>query len=62
MAGGYSRCCVNGSCLGSPPVANCYCDANCHLFKDCCNDVPLDCKDQGMCLAVIIVDCSLVAI
>ena len=43
---GYSSCCVNGSCQGSPP--NCYCDANCHLFEDCCSDVPHDCEEQGI--------------
>ena len=46
LAAGYSdHCCVNGSCLGSPP--NCHCDANCYLFEDCCTDVPLDCNKLG---------------
>lgn len=46
VANGYSSCCVNGSCQGSS--SNCYCDANCHLFKDCCRDVPSDCKEKGI--------------
>ena len=44
-ANAYSSCCVNGSCQGSP--SNCYCDANCHLFKDCCSDVARECEKQG---------------
>ena len=47
LASGYSSCCVNSSsCWISS--SNCFCDANCHLFKDCCSDVPPDCKDQGI--------------
>ena len=43
---GHTSCCNNSTCKGSP--ANCYCDANCHLFQDCCNDVPADCSQQGL--------------
>ena len=46
LANGYSSCCVNGNCQDSS--SSCYCDANCHLFKDCCIDVPSDCKKQGI--------------
>ena len=26
----------------------CYCDANCHMFRDCCTDVPVDCQSARM--------------
>ena len=42
---GHTTCCDNSTCEGSP--ANCYCDANCHLFQDCCIDVPAECSQQG---------------
>ena len=45
MAKGYSSCCTNGTCLGS--TSECFCDANCHLFEDCCEDLPQDCQEQG---------------
>lgn len=45
---GHTNCCNDVTCEGSP--ANCYCDANCHLFRDCCNDVPTECSQQGIML------------
>ncbi len=45
MAAGHSTCCVGGDCGGSP--LSCYCDANCHMFGDCCQDVPTDCISAG---------------
>lgn len=45
MANDYSSCCTRGSCLGSS--SDCFCDVNCHLFEDCCEDVPQDCQQQG---------------
>ena len=34
----YSGCCVLSL---SPPCSNngCYCDQNCYIFNDCCNDI-----------------------
>ena len=34
----YSGCCVRPL---SPPCNNngCYCDQNCHIWNDCCNDI-----------------------
>ena len=42
---GYDSCCTDGDCQGDP--ANCFCDANCHGFGDCCSDVPVDCFSTG---------------
>ena len=42
---GYSTCCRGYSCQGSPP--SCYCDANCHLYGDCCSDIHPSCHSQG---------------
>ena len=39
LAAGYSGCCNpsgGASCKGVPD--NCYCDAVCHLYGDCCYD------------------------
>ena len=44
-AAGHASCCSGGDCQGQP--ANCYCDANCVLFKDCCSDTPTDCPQPG---------------
>ena len=44
-AAGHTSCCLDGDCHGQP--ANCYCDANCVLFKDCCSDTPTDCPQPG---------------
>ena len=44
-AAGHTSCCSGGDCQGQP--ANCYCDANCVLFKDCCSDTPTDCPQPG---------------
>ena len=32
---------MSGLCSGSPP--NCYCDASCHSFGDCCSDIDIIC-------------------
>jgi len=45
VVAGYSSCCIEGPCQGQP--MNCFCDANCHQFGDCCNDVPSDCLSTG---------------
>ena len=37
---------MSGSCQGNSS-SDCYYDANCYLFKDCCSDVPSDCEEQG---------------
>ena len=46
VAAGYTACCTSGSCEGT--VDTCYCDANCHMFGDCCTDVPVDCQSARM--------------
>ncbi len=51
MAAGHSTCCVGGDCGGSP--LSCYCDANCHVFGDCCQDVPTDCISAGKALYLL---------
>ena len=33
---------MSGLCRGSPP--NCYCDASCHNFGDCCSDIDNICS------------------
>ena len=42
---GHTSCCSHGDCRGHP--SNCYCDANCAVFKDCCGDAPTDCPRPG---------------
>ena len=41
VAAGYEECCTEDSCLGEPQ--DCYCDADCFLFNDCCQDVDSIC-------------------
>ena len=52
MTNGYSSCCMNSSCLGSS--SGCFCDVKCSLFGDCCEDVPMDCQQQGVIVVIII--------
>ena len=43
----YSGCCKMSL---SPPCSNkgCYCDKNCHKWKDCCHDIAdIGCQDPA---------------
>ena len=39
---GYTECCTDIICAGQP-VADCYCDAGCRTFGDCCDDIDETC-------------------
>ena len=52
-AAGFSSCCTEGPCQGQP--LNCYCDANCHQFGDCCTDVPADCLFTGIYIYIYVI-------
>ena len=38
MAAGFTECCTGFVCLGAP-TRNCYCDRNCYVLGDCCDDI-----------------------
>ena len=39
---GYTECCADFLCLGSPTF-DCFCDPSCHAFGDCCYDIDESC-------------------
>ena len=41
----YTECCTSGACEGEPK--NCFCDALCQTFKDCCRDALELCPPPG---------------
>lgn len=41
---GYTECCTGFDCFGSP--ADCYCDALCYDFGDCCYDADTICSSE----------------
>ena len=56
MLAGYNSCCnsTSGNCSGGLPSnssgamsADCFCDANCRIYGDCCSDVSLDCATSS---------------
>ena len=42
----HEICCEGSNCAGQP-VANCYCDFDCHFFDDCCHDINDICSWDG---------------
>ena len=47
MKAGHETCCSGSMCRGSSSLNPCYCDANCHIYNDCCDDVSADCTPSG---------------
>ena len=45
MAAGFSACCEDEDCRGSPQT--CYCDELCHSVGDCCEDIGDICPIPG---------------
>ena len=43
---GHTSCCINGSCLGSPPV--CFCDQYCFKTDSCCEDILITCPGMQL--------------
>ena len=48
IAAGYSECCKENNCVGSPIGSRCYCDQVCSSVEDCCLDVAKTCSPAGM--------------
>jgi hypothetical protein len=42
-AAGYTECCAEGDCRGTPLYGDCYCDALCRNRGDCCYDQQFIC-------------------
>ena len=42
-AAGHTGCCNSGCFAG-----NCYCDAVCHVFNDCCDNIDHTCPDSEL--------------
>ena len=42
---GYTQCCEGANCLGIH-LQDCFCDANCREFNDCCGDIDDTCPEE----------------